>query len=125
MDANSRSRNPISSSLAPAVVAAPQNSSENHVSSERLSEDNHITTSSITENTPEIDNTHPKVDGTGFLSRLAKVEMMDVAAEESQMNSAPRSALDRDMPPLSEVRPNSGPNPSPLTQPSLQSSEKE
>ena len=49
---------------------------------------------------------------------------MDAAAEESPSNLATHSAVGQDMPPLSKVRPNSGPNPSPPTQPSLQSSEK-
>ena len=85
------------------------------MSCELLSEDNRITTTSIAGETLEIDNIRPNVNGNRFLSHSVKAEMMDAAAEESPSNSARHSALGQDMPPLSKVRPNFGPNPSSFT----------
>ena len=124
MEADLASKNQFSSSFTSVTVAVLQNSSQNHVPTELIFDEQPGTTTNITEKNLPISNLHQNVTGDTFLPRLEKIEMIDAATNESPMNSAPRSALDKNMPPLREVHPVWGPNLSPLTQPSLQSSEK-
>lgn len=76
-----------------------------------------------TEKTPRIDNIHERAAQGEFLSRSAKVEMLQSDTEMSPMFCDPQGAREVDLPPVSEVRQNFPFNPSPVTQPSFLSTE--
>jgi len=81
------------------------------------------TATNTAEKIPRIDNIHQSGAGGEFLSRLAKVEMLEADTEISPFFTGTQGAHSEEQPPVSEVRPSFPYNPSPVTQPSFLSTE--
>ena len=75
------------------------------------------------EKTFVIDNVHQNGAGGQYLSRSAKVEMLEADSEISPFFTGTQGAHDDSQPPVSEVRPCFPYNPSPVTKPSFLSTE--